>query len=640
MGNFMTLSEEREKLIKLDNWFQSALDHPTWISFRKNAQKCFEYKESKQWTDEELAELKDRHQPPTVNNQVKVTIDRMTGQFVKQKTRLGYRGRNNADIAGAEALSDTYLFIKQNNSLEFEERDMAEDGFTSGFGCMEAYVTYDDIFQPEIRLKDVDIFEIFPDPYSRRYDWNEDANFICRAKWVDIDEVKELNPSKVLKITSMLSPEYKGGILSSIDSFKKDNYIDSNSRRIRLVECWYKIRRRETMMLFPDGNVIDITEAKEKEIRRMRESGGREMERVKHTMRQAVFTAGILFSDKGVKRKYYPYIPYFVHRKKDGEPFSLIFTALTMQDAINKRESKALHLLNSNQTIYEEGAIPDINNFASEIARPDGLAKVAKGAIDRIRIERNLELAATQFSMHNQGKQDFRHITGVNPDALGERSEVRSGIGIARKQAMTDFIIAPVFDNFRRSRTIQAKVVLELIQNYYTEKKIFYITDDLNATKEITINTTPENSVTKQAIYDVIVEDLPDTTTAQQEQFQMLAQALPAIIPFGPLWTRILIQASDLRNKQEILKQMEAASSPPPAEPKITVALQWNELEPAEKAAFALKMGMQNLANVEISSDIAPAHITKAKTDITREMIKARTESGKQAMEMQKEIIK
>ena len=237
--------EERKLLTKLDNFFRSSIDHPTWANWREDATKCFKYREGDQWGKKELAILETRHQPPTVNNQISVTIERMVGQFVKQKVRIAYRGRNEPeDRPVAEALSDTLLFIRQNNGLEFEEREMADDGFTGGFGCLETYVTFNDNFEPEIKVKHVDPFEIFVDPFSRRYNWNEDATFICRAKWLDLDEAKELYPDKTKELDGLVNDSSSSGNMASaasVDAFRKDDYVDANRQRVRLVECRYKV---------------------------------------------------------------------------------------------------------------------------------------------------------------------------------------------------------------------------------------------------------------------------------------------------------------------------------------------------------------------------------------------------------------
>lgn len=613
---------ETQKLELLDRRFQASLDHPTWRSFRDNAEKCFKYLEGDQWTAAELKELDKRGQPATVNNQVKVTVDRMIGQFVLQRTKIGYKGRNSPeDDPLANLLTDVFLYIKQNNNLEFEERDAATDGFTCGFGCLELFVTFDDDLQPEIRIRHEDVFNIFPDPYSRRYDWNEDATYVSRAKWVDLEEAKELFPSRARELNALF--EQPEGLVST-DSFRNDNYIDSNRRRVRLIETEHKVKEKKTILLFRDGGRMENPTTRQ--IREAEKSGRefRKFDRVESKLMSSTWTTNILFEEKDTKRKNFKWIPYYVHRKKTGEPFSLVLISLTMQDAINKRESKALHLLNSNQKLYERNTVKDKTELANESARPDGQMEVEPGALSNARFQliQNLELAATQFSMHQAAQQDFRTITGINPDARGEKSEVRSGIGIARKQAMTDLILTPMYDNWRRTRAILARAILELVQQNYTERKVFTITDDAGVSKGVTINGGPGTNIPNEATYDVIVEDQPDMLTTRQEQFALLGQILPGVLPFGPFWAEILIGLSDIRGKDDLIKKIREMSQPPPNEPKISLALQWTELTPDEKSVFAAKMGLSQLAEAEMRAGTDPAHITKAKVELEKAKIK------------------
>ena len=649
----LTPTKEKKLLEDFDKKFRAAVDHPTWVAWRKNAIECFKYKEGDQWTPDELKELKTRGQPPTVNNQISVTVERMVGQFVKQKTRIAYRGRNPQDEPLAASLSDTLLFVRQNNQLEFEERDMADDGFTSGFGALETYPSFDDTYQPEIKIRFVSPFELFPDPFSRRYDWNEDATYICRAKWVSLEEAVALYPDheKQLRALANDTETVTGGQanVSNVDSFTKENYVDFKLERIRLIECWYKTKKRESICLFEDGTVADniemtiiepggtkssVTKEQLKELKA--KLPYKEMDRVVSPMSVGIFACGILLDHKKSDLIRFPFVPYFVHRKKSGEPYSLIHIALSMQDAINKRESKALHLLNTNQSIIEDGAVTDLNEHQVAKARPDGVIKLNRGYFEKFQLHNNLELAQSQFTMHGEAKQDFRRITGINPDAMGERSEMRSGIGVARKQAMTDVIIAPVFDNLRRTRQLLAKNILELIQAYFTEAKLFYITDDLNKAKQVALSADHLAQI-KQGIYDVVVEDLPDTTTMQQEQFELLATTLPQILPFGPFWTKLLLQMSDVRSKDEIIKQIEAMSQPPPEKPKISLSLDWAKLVGPEKAAFAMEMGLPELAKFEMENASPPEHMIKAQADLAKEQSKGQVEQIKQQGEVVKQ---
>ena len=635
------LSNENDILVLGDRHFSSALDHPTWVSWRKNAETCFRYEEGDQWTAAEKSELRKRGQPETVNNQISVTVNRMVGQFVKQKVRIGYRGRNSPqDDPTANTLSDLFLFIRQNNALEFEEREMAHDGFTGGMGVLESYIDFNEMLEPEIKIRAESPFNIFPDPYSRRYDWNEDASYVLRAKWLDLDEAKAMWPAQAKDLEAAVTSPSSDMLISS-DNFRKENYIDAkNHRRIRVVEDYYKVREQRKVIFYKingQSASVEATKENDRQIKQLKKQAQeyKEISRPKTTLMMATFTAGILFEHKELQETRYPFVPYFVTRRQDGEPYSLVWIALPMQDAINKRESKAIHLLNNTRSIYEQGAVTDKGETANEIARADGQVEINRGFFEKFKIDEHMDIGPIHFQMHNAGKADFRSIIGINPDAFGERSEVRSGVGIARKQAMTDVIIAPIFDNLRRTRQILAKNVLELIQNYYTEPKIFSITDDLNKVKSINLDAKTIEAM-KQSIYDVVVDDLPDTTTIQEEQMQIMATTLPQILPFGPFWVKMLLQMSELRNKDELIKQLEAMSGPPPSDPKISVSLQWAELTSAEKASFAQKMAMPELAQYEMQNPSQPAHIVKAQL----EMKKAELDGEADPMEMQLEQFK
>lgn len=636
--------KSRDVLVKVEGYFRSALDHPTWRSWRLNAIKCFKYRENDQWTTVELGELATRGQPPTVNNQISVTIERLVGQFVKFKTRLAFRGRNAAqDDPLAQAYTDIFRFIAQNSSLEFEERDMAEDGFTGGFGVLETGVTFGDDYQPEITIKQEDCFNVFPDPYSRRYDWNEDAKFVCRAKWLDLDEAKSLYPGKATELESFtLSTDM--GMIGNVDSFKKENYVDQYKRMVRIVECWWKESVKESICLFANGSVVDKTnmiltgpngekqEIGKKELEALKSTlDYQEIDRIKPTMHVTTFTGGVLLEEKDSDRERFPWVAYYAHRMKSGEPYSLVLLALPMQDAINKRESKALHLLNTNRAIFQQNAVADKDELATEMARPDGLIEVRN--VEQFKIDSNLELAVSQFNMHNQAKADFRHITGVNPEALGEPSEVRSGVGIARKVAMTDLIIAPLFDNLRRTRVALAKNVLELVQKYYTEPKVFNITDDMNQTKVVTLNQRELND--KQTIYDVIADEVPDISTLQQEQYQILSQTLPSILQFGPFWAKMFIQMSDLRGKEDLIKMIEQQSQPPPAEPKIAISAQLDNLTAPERAFFYQKMGNPELAQALIEANVPPTTVLEQQSQAAGEQAEMQADMQREGMKQQ-----
>ena len=592
----LSKKEESKVLTMLDEYFQQALADPSWREAREEMVQCFDYKENRQWTKQELEDLRARGQPATVNNQVKVTIDRIVGQFTQLKTRTVFKPRNgDIDTPVAQAMTDIYSYIRQSSGLDFEERDVVEDGATGGFGVFETCIegSDDDPLGQEVIVRAEDCFNIFPDPRSRRYDWNIDARYICRAKWVDQDYAKEMYPKKKGQIGSLFTDSGTSQ-LADIDALRGEAYVDYKRDRVRLIEVQYKESEQVKKYVFSDGKIMEDDDVDAKLLAMADQAGitYETKEDREDYICIGVFCSGILFEHGRSKRKRYSFDPYFVNRKKSGAPYSMITTAIPIQDAINKRESKALALLTLNQTKAEKGAVADIPEWQSQNAKPDGFLEIEEGFFDKVQIDKNLELAQSQNQMHQQSKQDFRLVTGVNPDALGEKSEVRSGVGIQRKVAMTGLVIAPIFDNFRRTRECLAKTIHDAVCIAYTAQKILTITDNPKESRAITLSNETLEGV-KQTKYDIIISEDQDFDTVQEQQQEIISRALPQLLQFGPEWAEFLIEMSSIREKGAMLAKIkEMRQAAPKKDHNISYTAQLDRLSIVEKVFLYQEMGM------------------------------------------------
>ena len=631
--------EELKILKKMQEQFKHHLDHPTWIAARKDMIRCHAYRESEQWTPAEKAALDDRHQPETVNNLVAASVNKLVGNLVDQKVRIGFRGRSGAaDEEIANVLSDIFLYIRQSNDLEFEERDMADDGFTCGMGVMDVFVEFDDLYQPEIKVRSGESELTFPDPDAKRYDWNQDANYIVTAKWLGEDEAKERYPKAKGAIEALLynnspSGEY-GGQLAEIDSFRGDVYVDQKQKRIRIFETQYKKFVRECIYLTATGDIIQ-EKAFGPEKKAELEAAGiafEKLERVRTKICVALWGAGILIDHKVTERKYFSKVPYFSYRKRNGAPYSLFTLALSMQDAINKRESKSMHLLNSSKIIGERGVLGDPAKVAEENAKPDGVVILEDGALqnNRVKIENNLELSVGHANMYNAAVQGFYNIIGINPNTFQETGEIRSGKGLKEKFSEANKPIAALYDNLRRSRKILGRVLLDFVQAYYTQQKVFMVTDNPQAAaREVTVSAEKLAKI-KVGIYDVVVDDFEDSATLQQEQYNLFIQYLPQILPLGPFWVKKIIGMSDMREKDQLVKELDAQQGPPPIIPRVSVQANINELSPMERATFYDMMGKTDVAEAVRGMQLATTTETKITADISKEMIKANNSAPKE----------
>ena len=631
-------TEDDTILKKIEGYFRESVRDSSWKSFLKNAVKVNEYKENEQWTEDEIKELVTiRHQPLYINNQVKVTIDRLNGQFAQLKTRIALRPRTKADQKLADLYSDIFRFIYQNNNLEFEERDCADDGFTGGRGVLDIQVEFDDTLLPQIKIRAEDSLAIHPDPHSKHYDWNEDALYVNRSKWVDVNRAVELFPEHGVKLRGMLSSEDPArGDLAEKDKLEDDKegrFVDIDRQRIRLVEVQYKKFKRETLWLADDeaipGDEISDAAAKKRGLQRL--------DRMTHKIFLGVFTEGLLLSHEETEKERFSFVQFIVHRKKSGEPYGPAWAALPLQDSINKRGSKAMHLLSSRRVKYEKGAITDRDALAEELAKPDGQVEIEDGFFAKFEFEDNRDLAAAHMQFHDSDIVNFRRVTGINPESLSEKSELRSGAAIDKKISQANTVTAGAFDNFRRTRVAMSLTIMDCVQHYYTPRKIELVTDDSDAAKVIDLDPDTLNAM-KQARYDVVVATVPSLANIEEDQFNVLSQLIPQMSQASPFWARMLLSASSLRDKDKFIKQLDQLPKGPQISPKMTITAQLDAMSPIERAYLYQQMGADEIAETVMqenrpTTDMLKLQGIQMKLQGDLAKIKAQIELTQQKME-------
>lgn len=635
--------KDRDTLIMLDRMFRLAVDHPIATHWRDCADVCYKFEHGDQWTNEETKILKDRNQPPIVENEIRPTIERLQGQFRKQRTTIKFLGRNQSDEAVANGLTDVLRHIDYVNQAEFVEGEAIKDQLIGGIGWMEASVSLNELGEQQVRYRREDPFTIFLDPFCRSYDINEQARYICRAKWIEEDDAMALwGEEKAAKIRSVLGTSQPSlSNLSNIDpdalklrNWEIGRYYDQKNQRFRPVEIWYKKRATEFLIETPEGKTVTVRKEQGVSKASLQDAvaqmpGTVITERSIDQMWVAVYCGGI-FLDGPKPSPYrcnlFPFIPYYCYRKIDGEPQGYAWSLLDPQREINARRSKALWALNNRQTIFERNAIRDKAELANELARMDGQIELETGKFDKFMVKENQDISQGNLTMLQETKVAMRRISGE--DQMNLAPDIRSGVGLQRLQAQQQAGVLPIYDNIRRSRRLKAKLTFELVKQYYTEDMVFQITEDPNITRTVTFSSS-DLDVAKQAIYDLVAVDTVDYSTSQAEQLDMLTTTLPQVIQYGPQWAALLISMSELRNKDGLLKLLENMNQPPPVTVKPSVAFQWNELTQAEKMALAMQFQWQMLAQAEQAQPTEPASITQNKAEILKTQMKAEADVTK-----------
>jgi len=635
-------SEQDDVVIqRLHNYFLAAIDHPVWNAWREHASRDYSFREGDHWTTAELKELAERGQPPTVRNEVKPIIDRVHGQFLMTRQTTTFVGRNSpADDPVAELQADLLKFTDHKSGYEFAESSVTLDGLTGGMGVIECGWEYDQSGYKCIFQRDENPFHLFPDPFSVRTDMS-DAKYIQRAKWLDVEDAIALWPEKEASLRSFLhGHEYELNETMGIDGRMVNDtgaiYLDRARRRIRPVETWYKRKVRKFVILTPDGSqAVTIP------------LGHDELDKVKRKLPKNAYVTEPMYVDEmwtGIhigallihhdRSKYkhhrFPFTFFFADRKRNGEPFGLARNIVPINEAINKRESKALNMLSNRRIIYERGAITDASLAQLENAKADGVIETEPGALSQNKIvfPENQDVGSPQIALLQEAKAAMPRVSGISDESMGLRSEVRSGIGIQRKQAMTNLITNPIVQNLRRFRYERTKLVYELMKEVYTDETVFQITDDPQSVRVRQL-TSSDIAKMKERTYDLVITETPDYATVREQELDMLMNTLPQIATLGPGIVKFALELTNLRNKKGLQQMLDQLSQPPPVQPKMSLSMTWADMQPEEKAYVALQLFQdQALAEVLLKNGADPAYVAKIKADIAKTQIKEGTRAG------------
>ncbi|MFZ2587739.1 MAG: hypothetical protein WAZ18_06460 [Alphaproteobacteria bacterium] len=557
-----------DKLAMVKGWFEEAVGSAAYQAWRKEAKAAWDFYDGNQWTREEVEALSEHGQPAIVINRIAAKVDNLAGSEVAGRTRVIYRSRSGAkgEEDTARVLTDLALYVAERNDQALEVSAMFKAGLVGGIGWLDVGVEERDegafIFN---RCEDE--FAVVWDPSARRPDLS-DARFVARERWLDAEEVGQLFPDKAGKVLeAMQGSMLRGGQaygLAMAGRGAEVAYVDDARGVHRVVEVQYKELARHWRVRKADGTLVStfdkaVVTALGK---------GCVVEEVSEIpqVRVAYFAGDVLLDDRELAYGHngFTLIPYVYKRHKaDGRPYGLVRAAMDPQRELNKRRSKAMHLLNTAQVIADVDAVDDPNMLAREAARPDGV--ILKRSGKDLRIIRNSDLAASQVSVMEQAGRDIQDVMGVFDENMGKPSNAVSGVAIQQRQMAGAMNQMFAFDALRMTKKRLGEQVLALVRQFFSHEMVILITDVVGAGRQVRLNTPVrddagapivldgvelrENDV-RSGVFDVVVEEVKDVMSGREQDARNLELLVKAGVPIPPA---VLVEASGVRDKEKIL---------------------------------------------------------------------------------------
>lgn len=595
-----------------------------------------------QWSEQDAQALKERGQMPIAYNVISTAVNWVINSQKRMRTDFKVLPRRKDGGKQAERKSQLLKYLDDVNRSQFDISQAFEDAVIAGIGWLEDAIQEEDDGEP-LYTRYESWRNILWDSTSVQKDLS-DCRYVMRNKWVDVDVAEAFFPDRKGTIAGAVEDaqhsgadfEYGDNVMDSIENAYDESIGNGETHlfdrpRVRLIEVWFKVPTTVKKLKGGDfrGELYD-----ENSIGHNAEiEAGRSVviEKTDFVVHCAVMTtSGLLWYSKSPYRhNRYPFTPIWGNRRKrDGLPYGLVRGMRDIQEDINKRASKALAILSSNKVIMDEGAVPDLNKFAEEVARPDAILVKKKNL--ELQLNADRELAPAHLDLMSRSIMMIQQTSGVTDENMGRQTNATSGKAIMARQDQGQLATAHYFDNLRLARQIQGEKQLSLIEQYFTEEKQFRITNMRGTPEYIEINDgMPENDITRTKA-DFIITETDWNASARQAQVSELLDVMAQIGPVAPQvilsMLDLVVESMDVSNRDELVKRIRTITGQrdPDAE----------ELTPEEQAQEQAK---QQQAMMQQRSMMA--QIAKAEGDAAYSMARAQ-KTGAEMQKMQVDIEK
>lgn len=566
---------------ELESFLMEIRDEPRW---RERANKCADYYDNNQLTDEVLAELNDRGLPPLIINLIAPTVNTVLGMEAKTRTdsRVDFEDEQYEETA-----------IALNAKLTTAERDTSADQYISnayagqikaGLHWVEVgYNNRDPLGPSPYRVRDVHRREIW---WDWRYREPSDWRYLVRKQWFDQDQLLLAFPQFQDLIMASLARwgqwnffaqrlDESTGLGQAFDlerafTLEAQEWKDTERKRAMLFEVWYRRWKRGYIARLPNGRAIELDIEKNARHAYAVATGAITPRRAIYpVVRQALYIGPhrVLDRPTPLPHREFPYVPFFGYREDlSNAPYGLILGMLSPQDEINARRSKMLALMSSRRVQMDSDAVDlaynSVQDVADEASRHDSVIVTnpnRKNAGGRgVVIDDNRDLSAQQFEVLQESKNNIHDTSGVFPPMVGDNRGGLSGIAISSLVEQGTQTLAEINDNYSFARRKVFELLLEHVKadslhehnvpvGEGRAKRSIVLNQRDPQTGEITANDVAEADV------KLVLEEVPSTPSYRAQESAQLAEVVKSLPPnvqafVAPFW----LESTNIRDRKKM----------------------------------------------------------------------------------------
>ena len=222
-----------------------------------------EFRNGKQWTNDQVTALRQRSQEPLVVNVVYSAVEQAKAMLTSNNPKFQSTARENSDAKVGRMFSDLMAYIWDHSSGNVELKQAIDDYYVKGMGVMMAYIDPDaDFGSGEVKIQSIDPLELFIDPSSKD-PFCRDAAHIIVGKIVTQTQLISMYPEFEQIIRESSETSYLNSVSESRHGLRDEDVTlkrrmtgqsITDERELELFERYTKIKRPYFKIYDPRSN--------------------------------------------------------------------------------------------------------------------------------------------------------------------------------------------------------------------------------------------------------------------------------------------------------------------------------------------------------------------------------------------------
>lgn len=546
---------------------------------RKQGKESLDFYKGEQWEKDVADKLKKQNRAVLTINEIESKIDLLSGYQRQNRTDIRYMPTEEGDQRTAEILTIVGKNILENCNYRFEETDVFDDSTIVGRGLFNMFIDYSKDIRGDIIVEKFEWDDCYFGPHAKKD--LSDLDYLVKFKWYSRAKLSEMYPDKIKLIHAEFDDEVDKEIHEPVgDAYAKtDNkyivtndpdLVDLKKKSLKMLEVWRKEYRRSYVVVDAENDFYyNASDWPKEDISALASIPVLSViPRVISRMRVTKLAADIFLEDDYPDLAYQDFHIIPAYAKKRGDFFwGKIHSVKDPQREINKRHSQMVDIMNRQAAygwFYDDSTFPtpeEQSNFKRNSSTPGFTQRVNSVKAPPEKVD-GAKVPTEVIQLLSLESQTLRGIMNINLEMEGAASNAQSGIAILERKKQGLVGNEFLFDNFSIAKVKIGRILVAMIQKYYSPERILRILQNENQKSPVLIGGQPMEQVDDAVIknlldnleltkYDVVVSESGWSPTTRAANFVMWAELAGkgAAVPMP-----FLIELSDLPDKDKMLQ--------------------------------------------------------------------------------------